>query len=96
MPLEPRAAGRSGPAPCREGALRRAPVLSAHSKTLDQGEGQSGLPAPQISRIGVGEVNERIDRLRAALGRFDGFAAEEIMPDMFRIVDRSSDRLAAR
>ena len=69
---------------------------SAHSKTLDQGEEQSGLPAPQISRIGVGKVNERIDRLRAVLGRFDGFAAEEIMPDQFRFVDRSSDRLAAR
>ena len=69
---------------------------SAHSKTLDQGEEQSGLPAPQISRIGVGKVNERIDRLRAVLGRFDGFAAEKIMPDQFRFVDRSSDRPAAR
>ncbi len=51
--------------------------------------------------IGAGEVNERIGRLRAALGRFDGFAAEEIIPDLFRpdqfrIVDRPSDRPAAR
>ena len=46
--------------------------------------------------IGVDEVNERIDRLRAALGRFDGFSAEEIMPDLFRIAGRPSDRPAVR
>ena len=40
--------------------------------------------------IGVGEVNERIGRLGAALGRFEGFAAEEIRPDLFRIVGRSA------
>ena len=30
------------------------------------------------------------------LQRFDGFAAEEITPDRFRIADRLSDRPAAR
>jgi len=46
--------------------------------------------------ISVGEVNDRIDKLRAALGRFGGLHAEEIIPEMFRIVDRSTDRPAAR
>jgi hypothetical protein len=42
--------------------------------------------------IKVDEVNDRIQRLGAALGRFDGFWAEEIMPDIFRIEDRSTNR----
>jgi hypothetical protein len=41
---------------------------------------------------GAGEVNARIGRLSAALGRFDGFFAEEIMPDVFRISGRPSAR----
>ncbi len=40
--------------------------------------------------IDIGKVNERIARLGAALGRFDGFSAEEIMPDLFRIVAKPS------
>ena len=38
--------------------------------------------------ISLEEVNGRIGRLAAALGRFDGYAAEEILPDLFRIVSR--------
>jgi surface carbohydrate biosynthesis protein len=38
------------------------------------------------------EVDMRIARFQAALGRFDGLAAEEIMPDLFQIVDRPTPR----
>ncbi len=38
--------------------------------------------------IGLDEVNARIGRLGAALGRFDGFTAEEILPNLFRITPR--------
>ncbi len=50
----------------------------------------------KFPRIGAGEVNERIDRLSTALGRFDGFSAEEIMPDLFRIVGRAANRPGTR
>ena len=46
--------------------------------------------------ISVGEVNQRIGRLGAALGRFDGFAAEEILTDVFRITGRVSNPSAGR
>jgi surface carbohydrate biosynthesis protein len=39
--------------------------------------------------ISVDEVNDRIERFGATLGRFDGFSAEEIVPDIFRIVGKS-------
>ncbi|MFQ5566623.1 MAG: surface carbohydrate biosynthesis protein [Paracoccaceae bacterium] len=39
----------------------------------------------KFPHIGVREVNARIDRLSATLGRFDGYSAEEIMADVFRI-----------
>ncbi|MCH8951147.1 MAG: hypothetical protein IID49_03330 [Proteobacteria bacterium] len=50
----------------------------------------------KFPRLGLDEVNERIGRLGAALGRFDDLAAEEIMPDLFRIVGRPSDLPADR
>jgi surface carbohydrate biosynthesis protein len=34
------------------------------------------------------EIGARIALFQTALGRFDGFAAEEILPNLFRIVDR--------
>ncbi len=46
----------------------------------------------KFPHIGAGEVNARIGRLNAALGRFDGYFAEEIMPDVFRISGRPAAR----
>ncbi len=50
----------------------------------------------KFPRLGLDEVNERIGRLGAALGRFDNLAAEEVMPDLFRIVDRPGGAPPAR
>ncbi len=68
--------------------VRRAYRSSAKpsAKTL----GKPDYVRHKFPGIGVGEVNERIDRFRATLGRFDGFAAEEIQPDLFRIVGRAA------
>ena len=41
--------------------------------------------------ITPGEIGARIARFQATLGRFDGFAAEQILPNLFRIVDRSAE-----
>jgi len=45
--------------------------------------------------IDAAEVDARIGRLGAALGRFEGLAAEEILPDIFRIVRRKARAQAA-
>jgi surface carbohydrate biosynthesis protein len=36
--------------------------------------------------ISLAEVNDRIARLSAALGKFEGFTAEELLPDLFQIM----------
>ena len=54
------------------------------TKTL----GKTDYHRHKFPGIGVGEVDERIGRFGAALGRFEGFAAEQIRPNLFRIVDR--------
>jgi len=40
--------------------------------------------------IANSEIDARIAQFQTALGRFDGLAAEEILPNLFRIVDRSA------
>jgi surface carbohydrate biosynthesis protein len=40
--------------------------------------------------IAKSEIDARIAQFQTALGRFDGLAAEEILPNLFRIVDRSA------
>jgi surface carbohydrate biosynthesis protein len=49
-------------------------------------KGNPGYLRHKFPGISVAEANERIERLGAALGRFQGYRAEEIMPDLFRIV----------
>lgn len=68
-------------------------VRRAYRNTRKLAPGPVGKPEylrHKFPDISIGEVNERIDRFRAALGRFDGFAAEEIQPNLFRIVGRSA------
>jgi surface carbohydrate biosynthesis protein len=86
--LEP-PAGRARRLAARARLAARRPYRRFRKRSI-RAKGNPVYLRHKFPGIGIGEVNERIARLGAALGRFDGFAAEEILPNLFRISGRSA------
>ena len=84
------------PGPARRLVARaRLAARRSYRRIRKRSVGAKGNPLylrHKFPHIGVGEVNARIARLGTALGRFEGFSAEEILPDVFRISGRPEAR----